>query len=775
MLIIKLGGTSQCKIAYDNLIKEINNENEYFIILSAPSNYTNWLINLIDDIDTLGLIHKSNKELLGKLDLELNLLDELEEELKQYLKEKDRNKLKIIGFGERFSTRLLSYYLINNNINCINLVSTKLITSDDDIDYNYQTTPKLKINDEYYKKINERVIITEGFSGLNTKNEYFLIGRGGSDTTGSIIADYFNAKEYQIWTDVDGIYPMDPRYYPCNRINKINYQMSQELAASGAKVLHPYCILPCAKKNIPIIIVESKNYVKGTIIHNQNDFNDISLTNKDNIIYFEIKSLDMWNNYGFVNDIFDVFKQNKINVDIITTSQFSILTTTEEKDLKKILQTYQILTKNYQVNYYDNNTIINLTCENILLNEKINKIITMIKKDIKLIHYSSNNLTVSLLIDTNNKNKIMNDIYQKINLNINLSKMNQWINHYPQLDIKEPTYVYHLDTISYQVFELLRLDATIFYSVKANNNKEIISFLNNMNINFECVSIDEVEYILQFTTNNKITFTPNFNNIKDIIKAFELDVNIIIDNLNLIKDYPDVFKNKKFGLRIDLNNGSGHHSKVITQGKESKFGITNIELLENLDMIYRYNISGLHTHSGSYIKDINIYLDNLNNLTNLANKIPSIEWLNIGGGLAINIDFDFDILRKQIRQSKYQIHLESGRFIVANSGVLISPINQIKIKEDINYLGIESGMNHLIRTALYDARHPILNLSKLNQSSNTKYRIVGTICESGDVFGDYYLPKSDIDDLIIIFETGAYGQTMNLTYNMKKLPNEIYL
>ncbi|MDQ2972800.1 MAG: bifunctional aspartate kinase/diaminopimelate decarboxylase, partial [Pseudomonadota bacterium] len=119
---------------------------------------------------------------------------------------------------------------------------------------------------------------------------------------------------------------------------------------------------------------------------------------------------------------------------------------------------------------------------------------------------------------------------------------------------------------------------------------------------------------------------------------------------------------------------------------------------------------------------------------------------------------------------QYKLWLEPGRWLVAEAGVLLARVTQIKRKGALNYLGCDAGMHALIRPALYDAWHEIVNLSRLDEEAATLYQIVGPICESGDVLGaDRRLPEAQEGDVLLIAQAGAYGESMASRYNLREL------
>jgi diaminopimelate decarboxylase/aspartate kinase len=258
---------------------------------------------------------------------------------------------------------------------------------------------------------NDQIFITQGFIASTPNKNTVLLGRGGSDTTGALIANTINATEYEVWTDVDGIYSADPRIIKDSiLINEINYDVIQEMAGMGAKVMHPFSILPCQQKNIPIIIKNTFNSLNDKCTYIKNSKEKVfSIAAQKNITLFKITSLSMWNAYGFVYDIFKMFSDKKVNVNIITTSQFTISTTTDEKDLEILNELYEDLKESYEVEIIKGRSVVSIVSNN--LNDIINKInVTQFEKDI--IHFSSNNLTLSFVINEEKTNEVIKLLHE---------------------------------------------------------------------------------------------------------------------------------------------------------------------------------------------------------------------------------------------------------------------------------------------------------------------------------------------------------------------------
>lgn len=321
-IVYKLGGTSQCKTGYDKLIKIINESDEIiFVVLSAVSGVTNNLVKFTETKDKkyIDNVIQLNMNLVKELNISLITLDHIKNELNilvdKYIDSFDISdiyiKSEIIGYGEVMSTYIFTKYLdtkINKDHKLLN--SYEYIFSKKEI---YQCNSSVefyadsdKLNNLVQHDHNYEIYVMQGFIASTPSLNKVVLGRGGSDTTGSLVASAINASYYEVWTDVDGIYTGDPRIFPESyKIDRINYNLCQELSAMGAKVMHPLSIKPCTDSEIPIYVKNTFSESDGTIISSDDDSNDIFYAIQKNQTVFKIKSLDMWNSYGFITDILE--------------------------------------------------------------------------------------------------------------------------------------------------------------------------------------------------------------------------------------------------------------------------------------------------------------------------------------------------------------------------------------------------------------------------------------------------------------------------------------
>ena len=310
-------------------------------------------------------------------------------------------------------------------------------------------------------------------------------------------------------------------------------------------------------------------------------------------------------------------------------------------------------------------------------------------------------------------------------------------------------------------------------------------------LGFECVSPAEIRWVQENApeVNKKtILYTPNFAPKEDYQAGFDEGVNVTLDNLYPLKAWPAVFSGQEVFVRIDLGRGRGHHVHVQTGGTHAKFGIPLFELeeLKRLSQSLDVKIVGVHAHTGSGVLQSNTWQEVASRLCQIAETFPDVKIIDAGGGLGVperpgDVPLDMSIIDDSLEEVRkaypqYQLWMEPGRFLMSEAGVLIAKVTQIKGKGDIDYVGIETGMNSLIRPALYGAYHEIENLSRWQDEADRLFNIVGPICESGDKLGvERLLPTPKEGDVLVIANAGAYGRVMSSDYNMRNPAREVFL
>lgn len=369
----------------------------------------------------------------------------------------------------------------------------------------------------------------------------------------------------------------------------------------------------------------------------------------------------------------------------------------------------------------------------------------------------------------------------------------------PVLDIVNqfgtPVYVYDSEKIVSQYNRLKQAfsgaDVKIKYACKALNNTNILKLLKQAGSGLDTVSINEVELgLMAGFAPEEIIFTPNCVDFEEIKAAVDKGVHINIDNIAILEHFGAAYGNTvPCCIRLNPHILAGGNVKISTGHIDSKFGISVYQLRHVLRVIKTFNmrINGLHMHTGSDILDAGVFLQGAEILFDAAKDFPDLEFIDFGSGFKVaykdaDVTTDIEELGKAITNRFNQfckeygrdleLWFEPGKFIVSESGYFFVKANVIKQTTATVFVGVNSGLNHLIRPMLYDAYHEIVNVS--NPSGKQRiYTIVGYICET-DTFGwDRKLTEVHEGNVLCFKNAGAYGITMSSNYNARFRPAEV--
>jgi diaminopimelate decarboxylase len=378
--------------------------------------------------------------------------------------------------------------------------------------------------------------------------------------------------------------------------------------------------------------------------------------------------------------------------------------------------------------------------------------------------------------------------------------MEELINTFANL--KTPFFWYDMDLLT-ETLDLVKNESEkygfhIHYAVKANANKRILSKIQQYNFGADCVSGNEVlQAVKSGFPSQKIVFAGVGKSDEEI--NIGLDKKVFTFNVESIQEMQVINQLARekgliasIALRLNPNVDAATHQYITTGLTENKFGInlSNLEkvftALQQLDSI---DLKGIHFHIGSQITNFDVF----KNLALRVNEIQEIfirkgidlKHINLGGGLGINYDVPcnglipdfktyFKIFADNLKiKSGQQVHFELGRSIVAQCGNLVTKTLYIKEGTTKDFVIVDAGLTELIRPALYQAKHKVLNIS--SDKEEQTYDVVGPICESADVFRkDIQLPKTKRGDLMMIKSVGAYGQVMTSRYNLRDIAKAYY-
>ena len=358
-----------------------------------------------------------------------------------------------------------------------------------------------------------------------------------------------------------------------------------------------------------------------------------------------------------------------------------------------------------------------------------------------------------------------------------------------------PLYIYDANKIESQYHRMVNAFSSvkslnINYAVKANSNINILKVLKNLDAGVDCVSIQEVLLAIEAGFEvNKIFFTPSGISIEEMEKATALGVQITLDSLSVTKKFGEKHPNIPICLRINPHVMAGGNHKISVGHIDSKFGIS-IHQIEDVKKIISetgLKVIGIHMHTGSDIYNIEAFLTATEILLNTVKEFDTIEFVDFGSGFKVpykegdietNIEEMGETLSKRFNDfcTEYGKDLtlifEPGKFLVSAAGSLLVKVNVVKPTPNIVFIGVDSGLNHLIRPMMYNAYHHITNIS--NPDGKEKiYDIVGYICEN-DTFGsNRSIGKISENDVLCIHNAGAYSFSMASNYNSRYRPAEV--
>jgi aspartate kinase len=442
-IVLKFGGSSQCYTGINVILNKIkkytDNNNKIFLVVSAVGKTTNNLYEIVNgNMYAYDIIYDTHIKYCKSINVDFDCITELLDELKTDMTEYHgkpfinitQKKLKIISYGEILASTIVHKFLRNNFIDnkFINAhLFMKNRGSINDIDdFTLNTKGEFYCIEKLVNKLIEEndVVITQGFIASTSDNGYCVLTRSGSNTSASLIANAINASRLEIWTDVNGLYTADPRKIKnAKMIPYIRYAACQEAAAMGSQIIHPFSIKPCEAKNIPIHIRNTFNsdLNEYTVINGhemiKDTYNVHLISYQKDVTVFKIESFDMWEAHGIVYDIFSVFKDEKIDINIITTSQFSVAITTNEKSIEKLERVRFELKKKYDISMITNCGIVSIIADDISHNiyvQNVHSVISESDEPIYITHYGANNLTLSFVINDSYADRLTTKLHDEL-------------------------------------------------------------------------------------------------------------------------------------------------------------------------------------------------------------------------------------------------------------------------------------------------------------------------------------------------------------------------
>lgn len=358
-----------------------------------------------------------------------------------------------------------------------------------------------------------------------------------------------------------------------------------------------------------------------------------------------------------------------------------------------------------------------------------------------------------------------------------------------------PVYIYNADKITAQYQTLTTAFAgqrvRFFYACKALTNPHILRHVHSLGAGIDCSSINEVKLALYAGAQpTNILYTSNGIAFEEIAEAVSLGVHVNIDSLSNLEKFGARFgSNYPVGLRLRPNIMAGGNLKISTGHDKSKFGIPVDQVQQVLALVQQYDIrvNCLHIHTGSEIKDVDVFVQGIAVLFDIVPQFQHLQYIDLGGGFKVAYRkgeqvTDINELAAKVGAAfanhpnpngqPLEVWFEPGKYMVSECGYFVANVNVIKETAAATFVGINTGFNHLIRPMFYDSYHYIKNIS--NPDGEPKqYAVVGNICETDTFAWDRKLNEVREGDLLLFYNAGAYGFEMSSNFNSRYKPAEV--
>lgn len=365
-----------------------------------------------------------------------------------------------------------------------------------------------------------------------------------------------------------------------------------------------------------------------------------------------------------------------------------------------------------------------------------------------------------------------------------------------------PLYVYNESILRSRCRELKNLvsypNFSVNYSVKANGNLSILKIAFEEGLNVDAMSPGEiyVEEMAGFKP-EQILFISNNVSAEEMQYAIDRNILISVDSLSQLELYGTINSGGRICIRFNPGVGAGHHEKVVTGGKKTKFGVAPEDIDKVKEILTKYNLklAGINQHIGSLFMEGDKYIEGVKSILSIASNFEDLDFVDIGGGFGIPYQklngqdrLDLIDLGKKLDKVFFEwtkeygkeitFKIEPGRYIAAECGTLLGTVHAVKENYGIKYVGTDLGFNVLKRPVMYDSHHDIeiYRESDIESTKNEVVNIVGNICESGDILAkERNLPEIFENDIIGVLDAGAYGYCMASNYNNRLRPAEVLI
>lgn len=365
-----------------------------------------------------------------------------------------------------------------------------------------------------------------------------------------------------------------------------------------------------------------------------------------------------------------------------------------------------------------------------------------------------------------------------------------------------PLYVYNERILRERCRDLKNLvtypNFVVDYSAKANGNLAFLQIVKSEGLEVDAMSPGEiyVEKMAGFEP-HEIFYICNNVSEEEMLYAIKEGVITSVDSLSQLEQYGKLNPGGEVAIRFNPGVGAGHHEKVVTAGKKTKFAVDPEFIPQVKEILKKYNLTliGINQHIGSLFMTGEAFVKSIGSLLEIAKQFENLKFIDMGGGFGIPYKKEFDEapldlkdLGKHIDEALYKFaeeygsqvtfRIEPGRYISAECSVLLGTVHAVKYNHDKKFVGTDLGFNVLQRPIMYDSYHgiEIFRKSDVKSEKEETVTVVGNICESGDILAkERNLPEIFEKDTLCVLDAGAYGFAMSSNYNNRLRPAEVLI
>src|SRR6056297_1986425 len=642
----------------------------------------------LDDQALIEDVRRRHVDLLASLELSTELIDPEIDTLAELLRLDARDApawhAQVIAMGEMMSSRIGTHWLADQSLPAEWLDPREFLISQEQphkrsSSHYLSADCPIHSGDHLKAALARRkpVQVMPGFIAANARGETVVLGRGGSDTSATLIAAMLDAERVEIHSDVPGLFTADPRRIPAARLLKqVSYREAQELAAMGARALHPRSLIPARDRRIPLWLRQTdRPDIEGTRI--SADMRDHgaqvkAIVQRKGITLISLEGLGMWQQVGFLADVFAEFKTAGLSVDQISTSESNVTLTLDPganlAGTQALDDLVARLEHHCRVEVMPDCATVSLVGLGIrtILHRLGPALEVFEQRRIYQVSQAANDLNLTFVVESRHADRLVQQLHQQVipggvggdavfgpswealfRRDEETEAVPAWWRSKRDrltevLGDRDSAYVYDLESIRDAARRLVALPAVdrVLYSMKANPHAEILRTACANGLGIECVSLAEARHALASVEGLNpadLLFTPNFAPRREYRDALELGLTVTLDNPWILEHWGADFAGRSVFLRLDPGSGLGHHKMVRTAGSNAKFGVPlgELERVARLARAHDVAVTGLHAHTGSGIMHPDNWHRTLETLGEAARELPDVEVIDVGGGLGV--------------------------------------------------------------------------------------------------------------------------------------------